>query len=371
MPEFAALLARRRGRDGRAGPRADRLRPAGPLRGHARRSEFTARVREFMARRRAPDPAAGRCAPRLPADAGAGRRAATPRLHGRDRHRRRAPSSSVPSAHDLYGVPPEAVVGTLIAYDYDRAARTGPPCRRTTGCSAARPTRVPPRCPTSRRQLGRRPVLAAGNSGGDREMLEWAAAGERTRRWPSSSTTTTPSGSSPTRAPAETVAEPEPITDVGAPAGLDGGQHGPGLGDGLRPRPDLGRAGSVATARRRAGSGRPRRPAGRPERPARWSTRAAPGRACDHTSGVAARVPSPGGQHGSPVGGRPSQTCSEIMSLGAGGGSHRGEVRRAVLAGGDGVLAPLAGEQSASRGRGSRRCPGSVISHCPPSRVSP
>ena len=28
------------------------------------------------------------------------------------------------------------------------------------------------------RQLGRRPLLAAGNSGGDREMLEWAAAGD-------------------------------------------------------------------------------------------------------------------------------------------------------------------------------------------------
>ena len=25
-------------------------------------------------------------------------------------------------------------------------------------------------------QLGRRPILAAGNSGGDREMLEWALA---------------------------------------------------------------------------------------------------------------------------------------------------------------------------------------------------
>jgi hypothetical protein len=27
-------------------------------------------------------------------------------------------------------------------------------------------------------QLGRRPILAAGNSGGDREMLEWALAAE-------------------------------------------------------------------------------------------------------------------------------------------------------------------------------------------------
>ena len=67
-------------------------------------------------------------------------------------------------------------------------------------------------------QLGRRPLLAAGNSGGDREMLEWAAAGD-----------------GPTLAllvdhddaarefsyvsKAETFAEPEPITDVGARLG--------------------------------------------------------------------------------------------------------------------------------------------------------
>ena len=30
-------------------------------------------------------------------------------------------------------------------------------------------------------QLGRRPIVAAGNSGGDREMLQWAAGGEGPR----------------------------------------------------------------------------------------------------------------------------------------------------------------------------------------------
>jgi hypothetical protein len=64
-------------------------------------------------------------------------------------------------------------------------------------------------------QLGRRPLTAAGNSGGDREMLEWAAAGpgptlallvdhdDAEREFAYVST-------------AETVAEPEPITSVGA-----------------------------------------------------------------------------------------------------------------------------------------------------------
>ena len=67
-------------------------------------------------------------------------------------------------------------------------------------------------------QLGRRPILAAGNSGGDREMLEWAATGDgptlallvdhddAEREFAYVST-------------AQTFAEPEPITDVAARAG--------------------------------------------------------------------------------------------------------------------------------------------------------
>ncbi|MEX1105911.1 MAG: haloacid dehalogenase-like hydrolase, partial [Ilumatobacteraceae bacterium] len=66
--------------------------------------------------------------------------------------------------------------------------------------------------------LGRRPIFAAGNTGGDREMLEWAAAGD-----------------GPTLAllvdhddavreiayqgSAESFAEAEPITDVAARLG--------------------------------------------------------------------------------------------------------------------------------------------------------
>ena len=67
-------------------------------------------------------------------------------------------------------------------------------------------------------QLGRRPILAAGNSGGDREMLEWAlAAGtpslallidhdDATREFQYTSA-------------AQTFVETEPITDVGARLG--------------------------------------------------------------------------------------------------------------------------------------------------------
>jgi phosphoserine phosphatase len=120
-------------------------------------------------------------------------------------------------SQQLYGVPPEAVVGTLIDYDYDRDEHGAPRLRRSSRIvgganeGAAKVSNI-------QSQLGRRPLLAAGNSGGDREMLEWAAAGpgpalallvdhddaERELAYVSS---------------AETFAEPEPITEVGARLG--------------------------------------------------------------------------------------------------------------------------------------------------------
>ena len=119
-------------------------------------------------------------------------------------------------SQDLYGVPPEAVVGTLIEYDYtDDGDR--PVLRRTTRLLGAA-NEGAPKVSNIQTQLGRRPILAAGNSGGDREMLEWAATGE-----------------GPTLAllvnhddddrefsyvsAAQTFAESEPITDVGARLG--------------------------------------------------------------------------------------------------------------------------------------------------------
>jgi phosphoserine phosphatase len=77
---------------------------------------------------------------------------------------------------DLYGVPPERVVGTLIEYDYtdedDRPALIR--SSRLVGGANEGAVKVS----NIQTQLGRRPVLAAGNSSGDRQMLEWAATGE-------------------------------------------------------------------------------------------------------------------------------------------------------------------------------------------------
>ena len=114
-------------------------------------------------------------------------------------------------SQDLYAVPPELVVGSLIGYRLTTDGSGAPELRRTAGLDgeanegAAKVSHI-------QSQLGRRPLLAAGNSGGDREMLEWAAAA--------------PGGLAllvdhddadrefAYRSMAVTVAEPEPITTV-------------------------------------------------------------------------------------------------------------------------------------------------------------
>ena len=118
---------------------------------------------------------------------------------------------------DLYDVPAELVVGTLIKYEFGRDGDDRPRLRRTGALlgdaneGAAKVTNI-------QTQLGRRPILAGGNSGGDREMLEWACTGdtpglailidhddeEHEFRYTST---------------AQTFAETEVITDVGARLG--------------------------------------------------------------------------------------------------------------------------------------------------------
>ena len=112
----------------------------------------------------------------------------------------------------LYGVAPEAVVGTRIKYafdsDHDR------PVLRRTGAIEGDPNEGATKVTNIQTQLGRRPILAAGNSGGDREMLAWACSSDGpglallvdhddpAREFAYAST-------------AQTFTETEPITDVG------------------------------------------------------------------------------------------------------------------------------------------------------------
>lgn len=118
---------------------------------------------------------------------------------------------------DLYGVPPELVVGTLIGSRFERDDDGTPVVRRTVTL-LGEPNEGAAKVENIQTQLGRAPIFAAGNSGGDREMLEWACAGngpgmallidhdDADREYEYVSV-------------AQTFAEDEPITAVGARLG--------------------------------------------------------------------------------------------------------------------------------------------------------
>jgi phosphoserine phosphatase len=113
----------------------------------------------------------------------------------------------------LYGVEPGMVVGTLIGYAFDRDEAGRPLVRRTTA-QVGKANEGGAKLENIQSQIGRAPVLAAGNSGGDREMLEWAQASrhgglailvdhdDADREFAYESR-------------AATIAEAEPITEVG------------------------------------------------------------------------------------------------------------------------------------------------------------
>src|ERR1700749_4229020 len=121
---------------------------------------------------------------------------------------------------DLYGVPAELVVGTLIGYDVSRDGRDGqgPRVPRPTTSLLGVANEGSAKVANIQTQLGRRPILAAGNSGGDREMLEWAQAADS----PDVDLLLDPDDAERefhTPSTAQTFAETEPITDVGARLG--------------------------------------------------------------------------------------------------------------------------------------------------------
>lgn len=76
-------------------------------------------------------------------------------------------------SQDFYGVKPEGVVGSQIDYELAREESGALRLRRTSSVIGG--TNEGPVKPGSlQRLLGRRPVVAAGNSAGDSEMLEYA-----------------------------------------------------------------------------------------------------------------------------------------------------------------------------------------------------
>lgn len=122
---------------------------------------------------------------------------------------------------DLYGVPAELVVGTLIAYDVSRDV-DGPPVIRRTSNLLGVANEGSAKVANIQTQLGRRPILAAGNSGGDREMLEWAQSSGTVAGTPSLALLIDHDDAEREfryTSTAQTFTETEPITDVGARLG--------------------------------------------------------------------------------------------------------------------------------------------------------
>jgi phosphoserine phosphatase len=81
-------------------------------------------------------------------------------------------------AEDVYGVPPEQVIGSSIRTEFEMRA-TGPVIERRPEIEfindkAGKPLGI-------NRHIGRRPIAAFGNSDGDLQMLQWTAAGDGPR----------------------------------------------------------------------------------------------------------------------------------------------------------------------------------------------
>ena len=117
---------------------------------------------------------------------------------------------------DLYGVPPERVVGTLLEYDVVDPDGSPSLVRSTRLFGAANEGAA--KLSGIQTQLGRRPILGVGNSGGDRQMLAWAASGEG----PTLALVVDHDDAEREfsyRSKAESFTETEPITDVAARLG--------------------------------------------------------------------------------------------------------------------------------------------------------
>ena len=81
-------------------------------------------------------------------------------------------------AEDVYGIPPEQVIGSSIKTEFEMRS-TGPVIKRLPEIDfiddkAGKPVGI-------HKFIGRRPIAAFGNSDGDLQMLQWTAAGEGPR----------------------------------------------------------------------------------------------------------------------------------------------------------------------------------------------
>jgi phosphoglycolate phosphatase-like HAD superfamily hydrolase len=77
----------------------------------------------------------------------------------------------------VFGIPPSDVVGSAVEVRYENESGHSRLIREAT--LRGSPNEGPPKAVNIHAHIGRRPILAAGNSPGDREMLEYAHTGDR------------------------------------------------------------------------------------------------------------------------------------------------------------------------------------------------
>ena len=77
----------------------------------------------------------------------------------------------------IYGIPPADVVGSAVAMRFER--RDGRVVLIRGASLLGSPNEGEPKPVNIQAHIGRRPIVAVGNSAGDREMLEYASTGER------------------------------------------------------------------------------------------------------------------------------------------------------------------------------------------------
>jgi phosphoglycolate phosphatase-like HAD superfamily hydrolase len=82
-----------------------------------------------------------------------------------------------PVSARLYGVQPDDVVGSAVQVDFEQRDGQVVLVRRTA--LAGSPNEGPPKVVAIHAHIGQRPIVAVGNSAGDREMLEFAHTGEQ------------------------------------------------------------------------------------------------------------------------------------------------------------------------------------------------
>jgi len=78
---------------------------------------------------------------------------------------------------ELYGVPPDDVVGSAVQVSFER--RDGRIVLVRQAAMLGSPNEGPPKAVNIQAHIGSRPIFAVGNSAGDNEMLEYAHTGER------------------------------------------------------------------------------------------------------------------------------------------------------------------------------------------------